>query len=265
LGTLVRPVLILGGTAEARELAQLLIDAGFAPVTSLAGSTEDPILPPGKIRKGGFGSALGMVRYMSGAFIVAVADASHPFAAKISVNAAQAAQRAGIPYLRLERPPWSPQDGDQWIEAQSVANSASLIPTGSRALVTTGRKEIAPFLMRQDVTGIIRTIDQPVEPLPENWALLQDRPPYSLEQERALLAREGITVLVTKNAGGNATRAKLDAAREKKIPVIIVKRPSKPEAPVFWPAAELAQHLARAFKLDPTPDLGLSSFRVPWK
>ena len=244
---LIRPVLILGGTAEARELAGLLIERNFEPITSLAGATADPILPPGRIRKGGFGSAQGMVRFVSGAVAVAIADAAHPFAAKISSTAAEAARRAGVPYLRLERPPWLPEPDDQWLEAGDIAQAASLIPPGARVLVTTGRKEIARFLARRDVTGIVRTIELPADAVPDNWKVMQDRPPYALAGELQLIAQEGITILVTKNAGGEATRAKLDAARAKKIPVIIVKRPAKPESPVFWPAVALADHLEKSF------------------
>jgi precorrin-6A/cobalt-precorrin-6A reductase len=243
---LVRPVLILGGTAEARELAGLLIARGFAPVTSLAGATSDPLLPPGGIRRGGFGSVQGMVRYATGAFMVAIADASHPFAVQISAHAAAAAQRMGIPYVRLERPEWTARADDQWIPVDSIAAAAAAIPAGARVLVTTGRKELGPFLARSDIGGVIRTVEAPRQPLPDNWALLRQRPPFSMAEECDLMEREAITLLVSKNAGGEATRAKLDAAREKKIPVIMVQRPRLPEAPVFWPAAALADHLALA-------------------
>jgi precorrin-6A/cobalt-precorrin-6A reductase len=244
---LVRPVLILGGTAEARELAGLLIERGFDPVTSVAGVTSDPIVPPGRIRRGGFGSALGMVRYVSGQAMIAIVDATHPFAETISRNAAHAAERAGLPLLQLDRPAWTPLPEDRWIAAADIEEAARLIPAGARALVTTGRKELSPFLARTDVTGVIRTIEPPATALPANWAFITGRPPYEIASERALIERERVTILVTKNAGGEATRAKLDAAREKKIPVIMVERPPRPEAPKFWPPLALANHLERTF------------------
>jgi precorrin-6A/cobalt-precorrin-6A reductase len=245
---LIRPVLILGGTAEARELAELLIERDFSPITSLAGVTSDPILPPGKIREGGFGGVQAMVRFLNGGFFVAVADASHPFAVKISTNAMQAAKNSGLPYLRLERPTWTPTKPDNWIEVSSIEEAARAIPSGAHILLTTGRKELSPFLSRIDISGIIRTIESPSNPLPANWKLHRDRPPYDIESEIALMTRENVTLLVTKNSGSDSTRAKLEAAREKKIPVIMVKRPPKPEAPTFWPPKALADHLAAAFK-----------------
>lgn len=245
---LIRPVLILGGTAEARELAGLLIERDFVPTTSFAGVTSDPILPLGKIREGGFGGVQGMVRYLNGRFFIAIADASHPFAMEISANALQAAKKSGILYLRLERPVWKPTKADRWIGVSSIEEAAQAIPSGSHILLTTGRKELSPFLSRKDISGVIRTIESPSGPLPANWKLHRDRPPYSIEAEIALMSRENVTMLVTKNSGSDATRAKLDAAREKNIPVIMVKRPVKPEAPTFWPPKALADHLAAGFK-----------------
>jgi precorrin-6A/cobalt-precorrin-6A reductase len=245
---LIRPVLILGGTAEARELAGLLIERDFLPTTSLAGATSDPILPPGKIRKGGFGGVQSMVQFLNGEFFIAIADATHPFAANISANAAQAARKSGLPYLRLERPPWTPTESDRWIEVASIEEAASAIPSGAHILLTTGKKELSPFLSRPDISGIVRTIETPAIAFPKNWRLIRDRPPYTIESEADLMTRESITLLVTKNSGSDSTRAKLDAAREKNIPVIMVKRPLKPEAPTFWPPAALADHLAAAFK-----------------
>lgn len=245
---LVRPVLILGGTAEARELAGLLIERDFRPTTSLAGVTSDPLLPPGNIRRGGFGSAQGMVRFLNGGVFIAIADACHPFAVNISANAAQAAKKSGIPYLRLERPAWAPAESDRWTEVATIDEAAKAVPPGARVLLTTGQKELLPFLSRTDISGVLRTIESPSVSIPENWKLLQDRPPYHIESEIDLMARENITLLVTKNSGSGGTRAKLDAARERKIPIIIVKRPAKPDAPGFWPPKALADYLAAAFK-----------------
>jgi precorrin-6A/cobalt-precorrin-6A reductase len=245
---LIRPVLILGGTAEARELAELLIERDFRPTTSMAGVTADPILPPGNIRRGGFGSPQGMVRFLNGGVFIAIADAAHPFAVNISATAAQAAQKSGIPYLRLERPAWTPESADQWMEVANFEAAASAIPLGARVLLTIGHKGLPPFLSRPDISGIVRTIENLTIAIPGNWKLVQGRPPYTFESELDLISRENITVLVTKNSGSESTRAKLDAAREKNIPVILVKRPAKPEAPTFWPPKALAEHLAAAFK-----------------
>jgi len=245
---LVRPVLILGGTSEARELAELLIERDFLPTTSMAGVTSDPILPPGNIRRGGYGSVQGVMRFLNGGAFIAIADAAHPFAVNVSTTAARAAQKSGIPYLRLERPPWVPSAADQWTEVARLEDAAKAIPPGARVLLTTGQKELPPFLSRTDISGFVRMIENPSIPIAGNWTIIKDRPPYTIEAELGLLSRENITVLVAKNSGGDSTRAKLDAAREKSIPVIIVKRPTKPDAPTFWPPKALADHLASAFK-----------------
>jgi precorrin-6A/cobalt-precorrin-6A reductase len=238
----------LGGTAEARELAELLIERHFLPTTSLAGATSIPILPPGKIREGGFGGVQSMVRYLNGGYFVAVADATHPFATNISTNAIQAAKKSGIPYMRLERPAWTPDIADRWTEAASLEEAASAIPPGARVLLTTGQKELAPFLARTDISGVVRLIEGPSMPVPGNWIVIKDRPPHTYEAELDLMSRQTITLLVAKNSGGDSTRAKLQAARERNIPVLMVKRPAKPSAPVFWPPRALADHLAAAFK-----------------
>ncbi len=239
-------MLVLGGTAEARELAGLLLERGFDPMTSLAGVTTAPILPPGRIRKGGFGGAREMARFLVENEILAVADATHPYAVKISQNAFEASLTSGVPYLRLERPEWMAKPDDLWQPADDVSHAARLLPVGARALVTTGRKDIEPFLALTDVSGLIRLIEPVPLTLPGNWKFLLDRPPYTLARERLLMEEERVTIVVTKNAGGHATRAKLDAAREKKIPVIIVMRPLKPEAKKFWPADSLADHLEKS-------------------
>ncbi|MGH6854622.1 MAG: cobalt-precorrin-6A reductase [Aestuariivirga sp.] len=238
-------ILILGGTGEARGLAGALIDEGFHAVTSLAGVTLSPRLPAGEVRRGGFGGEGGLADYVKREDIRAILDATHPYAAQMSRHAHWAAQAMGVPYLRLERAPWQPAISDCWIHVASIADAVAALPGGARAFVTIGRKEIAAFFARPDLEGVARMIEPPVEIIPPRWTLLLERPPFSLDHELGLIDRYRITHLVSKNAGGEDTRAKLLAARERKIPVIMVARPVKPEAPPFSSVEALIPALRR--------------------
>ena len=226
-------ILILGGTSDARVLAAEFIAAGYETVTSLAGVTEAPVMPPGEVRRGGFGGEKGLYTYLKDGRFAVVADATHPFAAQISQHGFNAARRAGIPYLRLEREPWLPAAGDHWIEVPTIASAVDALPSGSHVLFTIGRKEIAPFLTRGDISGVARMIEKSPLPMPPNWQLMLARPPFSFEDERDLLIKHRITHLVSKNAGGPQTEAKLLAARALGLPVIMIARPAKPWAQTF--------------------------------
>jgi precorrin-6A/cobalt-precorrin-6A reductase len=232
-------VLILGGTGEARRLAAELLGAGLEPLTSLAGVTSAPALPEGATRSGGFGGAEGLATFLQAERFAAVVDASHPFAARISRHAAIAADTAAVPLLRLERKPWLAQAGDLWIPVRDTAAAAAALPSGARALVTIGRKEIAAYFDRADVSGLARMIEAPACVVPENWILLLQRPPFSVDAEAKLIASHSVSHLVTKNAGGHETEAKLTAARQAGIPVIMVERPLKPDVPSFTTSGEL--------------------------
>ena len=188
-------ILILGGTSDARVLAAELIAAGYETVTSLAGVTEAPVMPKGEVRVGGFGGEEGLYAYLKDGNFAALADATHPFAAQISRHGFNAAKRAGLPYLRLEREPWQPAAGDHWIGVPNIAGAVAALPSRSRVLLTIGRKEIAPFLARGDISGVARMIEKPPFELPPNWQLILARPPFSIEDERNLMATHRITHL----------------------------------------------------------------------
>ncbi len=236
-------ILILGGTADARMLASELLAAGFEPVTSLAGVTKTPVLPPGEVRLGGFGGEAGLQAYLTSGGFAAVADATHPFAARISQHGFNAAKGAGIAYLRLERPAWVPASGDRWTFVADSKAAVAQLPAGARVMLTIGRKEIAPFLARGDISGVVRMIEATSLELPAHWQLILARPPFSLEEERRLLISHDITHLVSKNAGGAQTEAKLLAARELNLPVIMIERPAKPAGRIFTSIAALAAAL----------------------
>ncbi|MBC8038894.1 MAG: cobalt-precorrin-6A reductase [Rhizobiales bacterium] len=224
-------ILVLGGTGEAREVAQALVDDGFHIVTSLAGVTASPHLPVGEVRRGGFGGEAGLKNYIKRENISAIVDATHPYAAQISRHAQGAARTAGVPYLRLERPPWRAGPSDSWTEVATVADAVAALPSGARPFVTIGRKEIAAFFARADLDGVARMIEAPGVAVPPGWTLIQARPPFDVKREASLLESHRITHVVAKNSGGELTYAKLVAARERKIPVVLVARPGKPMAP----------------------------------
>lgn len=223
-------ILILGGTAEARDIAGLLCDAGYAPVTSLAGITRSPATIRGETRQGGFGGPDGLVRYLEEGRFMALVDATHPYAGVIPQHAKAAADRCGIPLLRLERPAWVKEPGERWTEVADNEAALQALPSGARVLLTIGRKEVMPFLARTDLSGLARMIEPLQHEAPAAWQVLLARPPFSLDAELQLLADHSITHLVTKNSGGKETRAKLMAARMRGVEVVMIARPSKPDA-----------------------------------
>jgi len=226
-------ILILGGTSEARALAGRLVALGHAVVTSLAGRTQHPLLPAGGLRVGKFGGVPGLVAYLRAARIERLVDATHPYAGLISSNAVAAAQQTGIPLVRYMRPAWDEPEGAGWRHVPDIAAAARLLPSGASVLVTSGHEGLAALLARDDCRLVVRLIEPPETPLPPHARLLLARPPYGIEGERALFAREGITHLVTKNSGGEQIAAKLDAAREAGAEVVMIARPA------YGPAREV--------------------------
>ncbi|MBT2440778.1 cobalt-precorrin-6A reductase [Streptomyces sp. ISL-36] len=221
-------ILILGGTTEARALAAAL-HPGHRVTSSLAGRVAAPRLPVGEVRIGGFGGVDGLVDWVRAHGVDAVIDATHPFAERISFNAARATATAHVPLLALRRPGWVPVEGDDWHSVASLGEAArALDGRGERVFLTTGRMGLAAFADCPQ-WFLVRSVDAPEPPMPARTEVLLDRGPFTLEGERALLHRYGVDVLVTKDSGGAATAPKLTAAREAGIPVVVVRRPPVPE------------------------------------
>ncbi|MEV4601386.1 cobalt-precorrin-6A reductase [Amycolatopsis sp. NPDC049253] len=223
-------VLVLGGTAEARALAAELHGRGVAVVSSLAGRVARPRLPAGEVRVGGFGGVDGLSAWLREHEVAAVVDATHPFAERIGANAFAATSAVGVPLLRLARPGWQPAEGDRWHWADDLGSAAELLPgLGSRVFLTSGRQGLAAFAGLDALWFLIRCVDPPEPPLPRRHEVLLNRGPYEVDGERALLAEHRIDVLVTKDSGGSMTAAKLTAARELGLPVVVVRRPPRPD------------------------------------
>jgi precorrin-6A/cobalt-precorrin-6A reductase len=241
-------ILILGGTTEARELAARL-PADFEVTLSFAGRTQAPARQPVPVRVGGFGGAAGLVDYLRAEGVNVLVDATHPFAARISANAAEAARAAGVPLLALRRPAWQRVAGDRWTEVDDVGEAAAALgPVARRVFLAIGRQEVAAFAAAPQHFFVVRSVD-PVEApdLPHAQYLLT-RGPFALGDELDLLRTHHIDAVVAKNSGGEATYAKIAAARTLDIEVVMVRRPAVPDVPAVATVEEAVAHLAASAK-----------------
>ncbi|WP_374619913.1 cobalt-precorrin-6A reductase [Devosia sp.] len=223
-------ILILGGTEEARLLAERLVAMGHEVTTSLAGRTSDPLLPRGNVRVGGFGGADGLAGFLKAERIDRLVDATHPYAAEIKAGAVKAAQLAEVRLVRLVRPAWHEPQYAFWKHVASPQEAAASLPKGARVLLTVGHTHLEVYLARTDCSFVVRSIEPPEKPLPVNAAMLVARPPFFLGGELALLQEQGISHLICKNSGGVQTEAKLAAALQLRLPVIMIARPALPPA-----------------------------------
>lgn len=220
-------ILVLGGTGEARRLADLMVTAGLDVVTALAGKVARPRLPRGQVRTGGFGGAEGLARWLHQHDVSVVIDATDPYATEISAAAVRAVGETGAPLLRVHRPAWSPGEGDDWIRVPDMASAARAVAGRfRRPMLTVGKQGPAAFADDTAGSYLIRCAEPPPGPLPHRYLLMLDRGPFAEESERSIMSRHRIDVLVSRNSGGEASAAKLRAARDLQIPVVMVDRPA---------------------------------------
>jgi precorrin-6A/cobalt-precorrin-6A reductase len=225
-------ILILGGTTEARQLAgKLAARADVSLTLSLAGRTENPVAQGVPTRVGGFGGADGLAAFLRETRIELLVDATHPYAAQISANAAAAADEAGVPIVALRRPGWEPAEGDRWTLVDSIAGAVTALGSAPRRVfLALGRQEVAAFEAASQHHYLIRSVD-PVEPrlaVPDATYFLA-RGPFREADERALLLEHRIDVVVSKNSGGEATYGKIAAARALGVEVVMIRRPTLPD------------------------------------
>ena len=222
-------ILLLAGTAEARALATALAEAGVPALASLAGATARPQALDLPTRIGGFGGAAGFVAVLEAEGISAVIDATHPFARRITERTATLCAWRDLPLLRLERPGWAAGPGDRWTWFEDPEEVAAL--TEARAVfLATGRQDLDRYAGLAGRRVWCRQIDPPDGPFPfAGGEFVIGRPPFGVADEEALFARLGVEALVVKDAGGAASRTKLDAARALGLPVLIQRRPPAPD------------------------------------
>lgn len=236
--------LILGGTADANQLAEALAHAGLDAIYSYGGRTRAPAAQPLPTRIGGFGGAAGLAEYIRQEGITHVIDATHPFAAEMSRNAIAASTETGTPLIALERAPWVRTPGDTWIEVADIACAvAALQETRARVFLAIGRQHIAPFSAKPQHAYTLRFVDPPEGPLPFDAEVIVSRGPFTLNGELEMMQARGIEWIVARNSGGDGARAKIDAARALGLPVIMLSRPQLPERLRADNVAEVLQWL----------------------
>jgi precorrin-6A/cobalt-precorrin-6A reductase len=242
-------VLILGGTTEARRLAERLAPRADLDVRlSLAGRTRNPVPHPVPVRIGGFGGAEGLAAYLKAERIDRLIDATHPYAAIMSANAAQAAKLSGVPLLALRRPAWRAVAGDRWTEVADTHEAArALGDAPRRVFLALGRNEIAAFESAPQHHYLVRSVDPVEPPLAVPHAIyIRARGPFREEDDRALLAAHAIDVVVSKNSGGDAAYGKIAAARALGVEVLLLRRPALPDVPAVETVEDAAAWLAHA-------------------
>ncbi len=229
-------LLILGGTTEARELARrvtLMIGKRVRVTTSLAGRRNSAPDLAGEVRTGGFGGIEGLKDYLGDKAVDLVVDATHPFSPTISDHAAAACAGAEVPRLQLLRPVWALPPSAKYLEAGDLPEAAEMLPgMAKRVFLTTGLRGLEAFSGLDDLWFLVRLIDAPETPPPlANHHLISGNPPYTLEDERALLAEHNIDTLVAKQSGGSGTEAKITAALEAGVVIVLIGRPPPEPGP----------------------------------
>lgn len=234
-------ILLLGGTSEGAELNRILSACDSVDIiTSLAGATKSPGTLAGEVVRGGFGGIKGLDMFIKARNIEMIIDATHPYADKISHNSVAAAQMHDIPHLRLVRPSWKPEKGDHWIYAANMKKAADNLKGWTRPFLAIGRKDLDAFVQLPDKHFLVRSIEKAdFKPSRSVSSFIAAKGPFEKAGEVELMKKHDIDVLVTKNSGGAETYAKIAAARELHLPVVIVERPAEPSGHQYETIDEL--------------------------
>lgn len=224
-------LLVLGGTTEASALCKALAKAGIAGTVSLAGRVKQPVAQALPQRVGGFGGIDGLVQYLRDHQITHVVDATHPFAAQMSHHAVAACAKTGVPLIALTRAPWVAGTGDRWEHVADIpAAVQALDRPGCCVFLAVGRMHLDEFAPNPQHRYVLRLVDQPQDALPFPSCVVEvDRGPFTVDNDLALLRRYGVDLIVSKNAGGTGAMAKLTAARQLGVPVLMIDRPPLPD------------------------------------
>lgn len=234
-------ILLLGGTTEASALARALATAGADAVFSYAGRTDSPVTQPLPTRIGGFGGVDGLIGYIRDHAITHIVDATHPFAAQMSRNAAASCAQTGTALIALERPAWQAQAGDDWTHVPDIAGAVAALPDDpARVFLAIGRQNLDAFATKPQHHYLLRLVDPGAVPLPHTTTVIA-RGPFDVAGDTKLMQDHAITHIVAKNAGGAGAEAKLTAARDLRLPVILIDRPALPPRDT---AASVAQVMA---------------------
>ena len=241
-------LLVLGGTTEATALCRALSEAAIPGTISFAGRVERPIRQPLPQRIGGFGGVAGLVQYLSRHRITHVVDATHPFAAQMSRNAVEACAETAVPLIALTRAPWQAQPGDTWTHVPDIDGAvAALDRPPTRVMLAVGRMHLDEFAPNPQHFYLLRLIDQPDSALPfGDHVIVQDRGPFTVENDLALMRSHAINLIVSKNAGGTGAAAKITAARALGLPVIMINRPAIPARAEAYSIPEVMNWLSHA-------------------
>ncbi|MFT4117648.1 cobalt-precorrin-6A reductase [Bradyrhizobium sp.] len=236
--------LILGGTADASQLAAEIARAGLDAIYSYGGRTRAPADQPLPTRIGGFGGADGLAGYIRREAITHVIDATHPFAAEMSRNAIEACASTATPLIALERAPWTKAPGDRWIEIADIEAAVAALPEApANVFLAIGRQHIAPFAGKPQHVYTLRFVDPPEAPLPFAAKVIVSRGPFTFEAELDMMRKRDIGWIVARNSGGDGARAKIGAARTLGLPVIMISRPHLPDRHRVESVAEAMQWL----------------------
>jgi precorrin-6A/cobalt-precorrin-6A reductase len=244
-GSDIMRVLLLGGTTEASQLAQALKTAQIDTVFSYAGRTNAPMAQPVPMRVGGFGGVAGLVDYIRTEKISHVVDATHPFAAQMSLNASHACNDLALPLLRLERPEWTPQAGDDWVSVPTIEAACDALPDApTRIFLAIGRMHVDLFARRPQHHYLLRLVDTPLQTVAlPNHTVVVARGPFDVSADTQLLQQHTITHVIAKNAGGIGAVAKVEAARALGLRMIMIARPDLPTGPIAPDAATVLRWL----------------------